>query len=108
MTAIVTRHYTQAMSEQQTPDQQFRAFLTDLFDNPKLKRAERIEAIAAEFGEWIEAYTRGPKVEIEGSRVVVEHVELFGLRIGLDATGRAVSVEHERNGMTEAPQWVWA
>jgi hypothetical protein len=76
-----------------TPAEQFRAFVTETLKDNKLKRPDKIEAIVAEFKEWIEAHQAGTAVEVVGGRVAVETVEIFGLEIGIDATTRATSVQ---------------
>lgn len=80
-------------TQAKTPSEQFRVFVTETLKDKKIKQADRIAAIVAEFGEWIEAHQTGVAVEIVGGRVVVQTIEVRGLRIGLDAIGNATEVE---------------
>jgi hypothetical protein len=75
-----------------TPSDQFRAFLVETLAT-RDKTAVKIDAIVIEFDEWINAHQAGDTVEVIGGRVVVETVEVHGLRIGLDAIGNATEVE---------------
>jgi hypothetical protein len=77
----------------QTPAEQFRDTVTEILKDKSLKQADRIAAIVAEFKEWIEAHQSGTTVELVGGRVVVQTIEVHGLRIGLDAIGNATEVE---------------
>ncbi len=65
----------------------FREFLVDTL--PKAAH-KKIDAIVAEF----EACTSEKigRVEVEGARVGVETIEVYGLEISLDANGNAVAV----------------
>lgn len=76
-----------------TPAEQFRTFVEETLKDNKLKRPEKIDAIVAEFAEWIAAHQAGTAVEVVGGRVVVETVEAYGLEIGLDAMGNATRIE---------------
>jgi hypothetical protein len=81
------------MSEtSETPSDQFRAFLVKTLAT-KDKTAVKIDAIVIEFDEWMTAHQAGDTVEVIGGRVVVETIEVHGLRIGLDAIGNATQVE---------------
>jgi hypothetical protein len=76
-----------------TPAEQFRDLVTETLKDRTIKQADRIDLIIGEFERWIEAHQSGTAVEIVGGRVVVQTVEQFDLRIGLDATGRATRIE---------------
>jgi hypothetical protein len=90
------------MTEQQTPSQQFRAFLAETLAT-KDKTAVKIDAIMIEFDEWINAHQAGTAVEVVGGRAVVQTIEEYDLRIGLDATGRATRIETIDTELTWAP-----
>lgn len=85
--------YASHMTDTRTPAEQFREFVTETLKGKKIKQADKIAAIVAEFGEWIEAHQVGTAVEIVGGRAVVQTIEEYDLRIGLDATGRATRIE---------------
>lgn len=95
------------MTEQsKTPAEQFREFLTETLKDNKLKRPEKIEAIVAEFGEWLTEHQAGTAVELVGGRVAVETVEAYGLEISLDALGRATRIETP--GLLNQPELTWS
>lgn len=95
------------MTEQsKTPAEQFREFLTETLKDNKLKRPEKIEAIVAEFGEWLTEHQTGTAVELVGGRVAVETVEAYGLEISLDACGRATRIETP--GLLNQPELTWS
>ena len=58
--------------------------------------AKRVEALEDLFSEWLsEADRSGELVEavgVKGSRVPIEHIEAYGLTIGVDANGYAATV----------------
>jgi hypothetical protein len=89
-----------------TPAEQFRTFVTETLKDKELKQAERVEAIVAEFEEWLTAHQAGTAVELVGGRVVVETVEVYGLEIGLDALGRASRIETP--GLLNQPELTWS
>jgi hypothetical protein len=74
------------------PSDQFRAFVVETLAT-KDKTAVKIDAIVQEFDEWIAAHQAGDTVEVLGGRVVVETIDVHGLRIGLDAIGNATRIE---------------
>lgn len=80
-------------TKQQTPAEQFRDLVTETLKDKKIKQADKIDAIVADFEEWLTAHQAGTAVEVIGGRVVVETVEVHGLRIGLDAVGNVTEVE---------------
>lgn len=81
------------MTKTQTPAEQFRDFVTETLKDKRIKQAEKIMLLVDEFEEWLTAHQAGTTVEVLGGRVVVETVEVHGLRIGLDAIGNATEVE---------------
>ncbi len=89
-----------------TPAEQFRTFVTDTLKDTKLTKAERVDAIVAEFEEWITAHQAGTAVELVGGRAVVQTVEAYGLEIGLDALGRASRIETP--GLLNQPELTWS
>lgn len=89
-------------AKEQTPAEQFRGFVTETLKDKKIKQADKIKAIVADFEEWLQVHQTGTRTEAVGALIVVEHVEAYGLRIGLDATGRASTVEQQEAPGTQA------
>lgn len=81
------------MATESTPLEQFRTFVAETLNDRKIKTADKIDAIVNDFEVWLEAYQAGVEVEVIGGHVVVQTVEVHGLRIGLDAIGNATEVE---------------
>lgn len=80
--------YYEPMSNATADD--FRALLVDLKISSK-----KIDQIMEQYVEDIEAVTERLypfDVEVTGARIAVEHVEIYGLTIGVSATGRAATV----------------
>lgn len=55
--------------------------------------AKKAEAIMERFAQLIADVQTPAVVFVSGSRPAVEHVECYGLRIGVDACGNAATVE---------------
>lgn len=89
-----------------SPAEQFRAFVEETLKDKKIKQADKVAAIVAEFAEWITAHQSGTAVELVGGRVAVETVEAYGLEIGLDALGRATRIETV--GLLNQPELTWS
>lgn len=89
-----------------TPAEQFRAFVTETLKSRKTTQADKVEALVAEFSEWITAVVVGTAIELVGGRVVVQTVEAYGLEIGLDAMGNASRIE--TLGLLNQPEFTWS
>lgn len=61
------------------------------FDPASRRQRALVDAAMQLVGEALSAPVA--KVSVEGARAVVERVECYGLRIGIDANGRAAEVE---------------
>lgn len=73
------------------PTSEDHVWLLDLL--PKAAH-KKIPAILDYFGEQVAAaFKPFHLAEIEGGRVAIEHVEVYGLEIGVDANGNASTVQ---------------
>lgn len=77
----------------------------DVLDKSTKMKEERREELAREIDDalieegWLVPEQGADSVEIDGARVPVETVQIYGLTIEVDANGNAVTVSSERGKM---------